>query len=156
MYIRLITLFLLLIAIFFISFDFSLSKKEESQTLIVEVRGEVEKEGYYELHAGSCFSDLLEETELTSEADIDSISYQQKLYDGQLIVIPKKTEESLISINSATLAQLMSLPGIGEKTAQKIIEYRNVQGCFLTLEELKLINGIGDAKYEKILPYITL
>jgi competence protein ComEA len=65
-------------------------------------------------------------------------------------------ESNKININSATASDLEKLPGIGVKTAQKIIEYRSSKGGFTTLEELLEIPGIGPAKFEKIKPYLEL
>lgn len=59
-----------------------------------------------------------------------------------------------ISLNNATKADLMRLPGVGEKTALKIIELRRQKGHFRKLEELKEVNGIGEKKFGKILPYL--
>lgn len=78
----------------------------------------------------------------------------ERLYDGQIIQIVDDT--SLISINNADLDQLMTLPGIGEKTANKIIEYRNNNGSFKYLEEIKEVKGIGEKKFEKIKDLIRL
>lgn len=60
----------------------------------------------------------------------------------------KSTEK--ININSATQTELETLPGIGSSTALKIINYRKENGKFKTIEEIKNVKGIGDAKYEKI------
>ena len=60
----------------------------------------------------------------------------------------KSTEQ--ININSATQTELETLPGIGSSTALKIINYRKENGKFKTIEEIKNVKGIGDAKYEKI------
>ena len=61
-----------------------------------------------------------------------------------------------VSINNASLEQLCELPGIGEVTAGKIIDYRKEHGGFRSLEELKNVERIGDKTFEKLLPYITL
>lgn len=62
----------------------------------------------------------------------------------------------LISINSATLEELLTLPGIGSSKAEAIIEYRNQIGRFTSLEQIKEVSGIGNSVYEKIKDYITL
>ncbi len=55
-----------------------------------------------------------------------------------------------IDINTASAKSLASLPGIGEKKAQNIIEYRQNNGCFTSKEQLKNIKGIGDVIYAKV------
>ena len=62
----------------------------------------------------------------------------------------ENSSNSKININKATQTELDSLPGIGPSTAMKIIEYREEKGDFKTIEEIKEVSGIGDAKYEKI------
>ncbi|MBR4484313.1 MAG: helix-hairpin-helix domain-containing protein, partial [Erysipelotrichaceae bacterium] len=64
--------------------------------------------------------------------------------------------KKLVSINSAGIEELTTLPGIGKTTAQKIIDYRQEKGSFLSLEELMNVKGIGKSKYEKIKGSITL
>ena len=61
-----------------------------------------------------------------------------------------------VSINHADLHELQSLPGIGPALATKIIEYRDRYNGFTTLESLKKVKGIGEKKYAKILPFISL
>ena len=61
-----------------------------------------------------------------------------------------------VNINTATVEQLTELPGIGDKTANNIIEKRKELGKFKSIEDLKQVNGIGDKKFEKIKPYLTI
>lgn len=65
-------------------------------------------------------------------------------------------EEEKINLNTATLDDFKTLKGIGDVTAQKIIEYREKYGDFLTLDELTEVDGIGEATLKKLLPYITI
>ena len=61
-----------------------------------------------------------------------------------------------MNINTASKESLMTLSGIGESKAEKIIEYRNTNGNFKNIEELKNVKGIGDAIYAKIKDKITV
>lgn len=65
-------------------------------------------------------------------------------------------ENTTISINTATQEQLQTLPGIGEEKAKSIIEYRNNNGGFKTIEDIKNVSGVGDSIFEKIKDHITL
>jgi competence protein ComEA len=92
-----------------------------------------------------------------------------KLEDGQHYIIPKIGEETLneenlteenssqkININTATISQLDTLPGIGEATANKIVKYREENKKFNSIEEIKNVNGIGDKKFEEIKDLICI
>lgn len=155
MYRRIVILIVSIIVIIGLSTSIKYEDIKESKTIKVEVKGEV-KDDLITLPLGSTIDDLLKVIELTSDSDISMFSRNTTLYNNQIIVIPKLKEYELISINSATIEQLCTLPGIGEATALKIIDYRNTYGCFNDLQELKNVKGIGDKKYEKLKDYITL
>ena len=151
-------LFLLLISLLllFIYTKPIYSSFELSDQIEIEVRGEVKKEGLYKLKRNATLSDLLNIIELKESADISSLSLSSKLINKQIIIVPKIKEEILISINSASIKELMTLNGIGEELAKRIIDYRMHNGGFKSLEELMEVKGIGPSKYEKIKEYITL
>lgn len=65
-------------------------------------------------------------------------------------------DSSSININSATITELMGLPGIGEGIAKKIVTYRKINGNFNSVSDLKKVGGIGEKKFEKILPLVTV
>lgn len=89
---------------------------------------------------------------------------QEKKYAGEVIeekqvaeaVVTKSETFQIVNINTATQAQLMSLNGIGEAYATRIIEYRELNDGFKSVEELVNVKGIGNKRLENIKPYITI
>ena len=98
-------------------------------------------------------SDQLYVSEITSTTVLEEVSVNQGSSTA-----PAQTEPplALININIATADELMSLPGIGEVIASRIIEYREQNGGFDNIEEIKEVSGIGDAKFEAIKDLITV
>lgn len=143
---------------------------KKKNNIIVHVAGAVKNPGIIELSEDSRVSDAIEKAGgLTEEADIKKINLAQFLEDGIKIYIPTHNEieeenimeeeildssnnetNKKININTATQSDLENLPGIGESTAIKIINYRNENGKFKSIEDIKNVKGIGDSKFEKI------
>jgi len=129
--------------------------------IIVDVKGEVKRPGIYYLNENSRVIDAINAAGgLTNNADTSNINLAMKLEDGTSIYILKKVEkdvtQSKISINKATIDELMQLPGIGEVKARKIVEYRLKNGYFLSLEDLLKVDGINENLYKQIKEYICL
>ena len=156
--------------------------EKEVEKIIVHIAGAVNKEGIIKLNEGERIADAIEKAEgLTEDADITNVNLAYMLSDGQKIYIPHKEDEKeaeitlssgenivvqektesnsgskLININTATLAQLLELPGVGSSTAQKIINYRNENGKFTSIEDIQKVGGIGASKYNNIKEYICV
>lgn len=122
----------------------------------VEVKGEVVHPGVYQVAIHATIQDVLEQAGgISEQGDTSALNLTEDVANHEVIVVAPVTEVMRISINSGTLEQLDSLPGIGPSIAQRIIDYRSARS-FQTLEELKQVKGIGDKLYDKIVDSITL
>jgi competence protein ComEA len=106
----------------------------------------------------------------SSEVDLERVNLAALLFDGQHLRVPAVGEElpaavvddqpggpsERIDINSATAEELDTLPGVGEVTAAKIIEYRQQHGPFQTVEAIMDVPGIGEAKFDAMRELITV
>lgn len=155
MYWRIIYAIGIIIFILFISINIDKQTLNEDKYITVEIKGEIENPGIYNLKLGSTLDDLFTIANLKEDADTSQYSLQSVLYNSQVIVVNKK-RNNLISINTATLNELITLPGIGESIANRIIEYRLIYGSFNNLEDLMNVNGIGNGKFKKLKEYICL
>lgn len=145
------------------------------KTIVVHVAGEVKKPGIVELKENSRVSDAIEKAGgLLEDANLNKINLAYVLEDGMKIYIPAnndneeveymtdnsgvdtlertdtKSGNQKININTANISELETLPGIGEATAQKIINYREEKGEFSSIEEIQDVKGIGNSKFENI------
>lgn len=146
----------------------------------VHVIGAVVRPGVYSFPEGSRVQDAVTAAGgLLAEANPDAINLAAKLEDGEQLDVPYKSGSApgpsssapfqvvptqappapntdLININTATLEELDSLPGIGPTTAQKIIDYRAQHGPFQRIEEIMNVSGIGPATFDRIKDLITV
>lgn len=148
----------------------------EAQPITVHVAGAVERPGVYQLPAGSRLFNAVEKAVPLPEADLDYLNLAALLNDGQKIYLPRRGDTSLpradlpsgqtsggtslpaakVNLNTATLAELDALPGIGPAIAQRIIDYRQQRGGFRRIEEIKNVSGIGDKLYSQIKDRISV
>lgn len=157
-------------------------EQEIYNEIVIHIAGEVNNPGIVRLKEGDRIEDAIEYAGgLTENADISDINLAYVLEDGIKINIPnindenrevmtedmidnmkeneaenKEESDQKININKATQTELENLKGIGPSLSNKIIEYRNENGKFKSIEEIKNVNGIGDTKYEGIKNYITV
>lgn len=133
------------------------------ECIFVDIDGEVTEPGVYELKSGSRVNDaIIMAGGLTDNACTKNLNKARKLSDGEKIYIPSEDEyevssggSGLININTASANELMSLPGIGEVYAQKIIDYRSIKS-FSSIEEITNIDGIGEKTFKKLKDLITI
>lgn len=143
------------------------------ETIKVYVTGEVNTPGVIELEEGARIEDAINLAGgITKEANLNEVNLAYKLDDEQKLYIPNvndkeieylteengeqiteiniKDEIKKININKAGLEELETLKGVGEALAQRILSYREENGKFKTIDELKNVSGIGEKKFESI------
>ena len=151
-------------------------KREDAvplQVVFVDIGGAVENPGVYEVAKDTRLFEVIEMAGgLTEDADADRVNRASFVEDGQKIIIPEKGSDiagdlasasaapgdsgiGLININTATADELKTLSGIGDVTAEKIIEYRSSKS-FKSKEDIMSVDGIGSKTYEKIKDRITV
>lgn len=152
--------------------------------IIVHVVGEVNNPGVVTLDEGARIIDVIKSAgDKTEDADLSKINLAYIVEDGTQIYVPRigenreeliteeagngvivnssslskeESKELKVNINTASLEKLITLPGVGNSTAQKIIEYRNENGKFKDIEDLKNVPGIGESKYNNLKEMITI
>ena len=140
--------------------------------LRVYVCGAVQIPAVYELPPGSLVEDAVEAAGgPTSDADMDRINLAQELSDQLQIVVPRISETAPpvapsgetptphmthLNLNTATVAELETLPQVGPATAQAIVDYRESYGRFETIEEILEIPGIGPSTFDQIQDLLTV
>ena len=166
-----------------LSVDSEENTEDEEEIIVVHVTGAINNPGIVRLEEGSRIEDAIEAAGgLTEDSDISDINLAYVLEDGVKIRIPtiddklsdksyiiegsgenvileENTEASsdkLVNINKADESELDTLPGIGPSLASKIIQYREENGDFEKIEDIKNVTGIGDTKYSNLKDFIKV
>ncbi len=141
--------------------------EKKNAQIMVHVAGAVARPGLYQLDEGCRVGEALERAGGTlPQADLKPVNFAEKLRDGQKIYVPfmgeKTTTEAgtdasgKLNINLASAKELESLPGIGPSLASRIVDYREKNGSFKSVEDLKKVKGIGEKKFNEIKELITI
>lgn len=148
--------------------------KPSPKKIKVYIVGAVRYPGVIEVEDGSRLIDVIDLAGgATEEADLERVNLALRVQDEGMYKIPKigeelldqgpavlgampKQEQQKININTADEATLDTLPGIGPSKAKRIIEYREQNGPFKSIEELKNVSGIGEKTFEQLKDLITV
>lgn len=134
--------------------------KPKTDDIVIEIKGEVNRAGIYSINSDARVNDvIILANGFTNNADTSKVNLAEKVEDGMVIIIPsikKEKSDGKININEATANELMMIDGIGESKAENIINYRNEKGMFYKIDDIKNVNGISDALFEKIKDKITV
>jgi len=144
----------------------------QPESIKVYVIGEVRKPGVVSLPPESRWEDAVNAAGgLTESADMYKINLAKKVVDGETVFVPKLgdntvapqsnvapgiSQDGKININTADATVLDQLPGIGQTRAERIVEYREKNGYFQKIEDLKNVSGIGDKIFENLKDMITV
>lgn len=145
--------------------------------IVVDLRGEVAKPGVYELPAGSRLDDaIVAAGGLTEDADLTQLNLATRLQDGSIVTVsgtaalspsdpadtgspdnnPTEIERgALVNLNTASAEELESLPEVGEVTADRIIEYRETNGPFRSIDDLVHVQGISTRTIDGLRDLVT-
>lgn len=150
-----------------------ITKKEEKESIkiVVDIKGEIKNPNIYWLEEGCIIEDLINIAGgITEEGDLSKINRAQKLNDHEVVIIPNindkeseieniipsSNDKNKVNINTASINELDTLSGIGPSKAEAIIKYREENGTFKSIEEIKNVTGIGEALFEKFKENITI
>lgn len=146
------------------------------QEIVVDVKGAVHAPGVYTMIANSRIVDAIEKAGgLTETAEQKAVNLAQIVEDQMVIYVPEVGEEgvdlahlnqgtvgqeddstNIVNINTAEKEALMTLNGIGSSKADSIMSYREENGDFKTIEDIKNVSGIGDATFENLKDFIAV
>lgn len=147
----------ILLVVCSIVYDFQspeVKKQDEKRMSYVILEGEFLQQGKYEYDGDMSIQDIVDKVGVSSKANLEALSLKTSLKDEARIYLPAKSGNT-ISLNKATREDFMTIKGVGEKTAQKIIDYRNENG-FSCIEDIMNVSGIGEKTYLRLREFLCL
>ena len=158
--------------------EVSIQKDNTKETKIfIDIKGAVKHPNVYEMSSSNRVIDALNKAEVLKDADLSHLNLSEKLVDQKLIYVPKKGENSMkinsqqstlnssdvkintnqpLNLNSATEEQLKNIPGIGPSKAKEILNYREQNHGFNSIDDLMKIKGFGKKTFEKLKEHFTI
>ncbi|KPH58329.1 competence protein ComE [Staphylococcus epidermidis] len=158
--------------------EVSIQKDNTKETKIfIDIKGAVKHPNVYEMASSNRVIDALNKAEVLKDADLSQLNLSEKLVDQKLIYVPKKGENSMkinsqqsilnssdvkintnqpLNLNSATEEQLKNIPGIGPSKAKEILNYREQNHGFNSIDDLMKIKGFGKKTFEKLKEHFTI
>ncbi len=140
-----------------------LTASAQPEVVVVAVAGRVRRPGLVRLPFGARVADALDAAGgPLPDTDLSTLNLARKVVDGELITVGVPAVAGpgggggLVNLNTATLEQLQTLPGVGPVLAQRIIDYREGHGGFVTVADLGQVTGIGDARYNELKSLVTI
>jgi competence protein ComEA len=140
-----------------------------TRAIVVDVEGAVRRPGVYHLPAGARIADAIERAGGTTRRAAGAlVNLAAPLTDGEQVLVPRAGDSGAatsgqtgpsptapIDLNTATVEQLDTLPGVGPVTAQKIVDYRREHGPFTSVDQLDAISGIGPTRIENLRRHVV-
>lgn len=146
-------------------------EREQKRSIFVHVGGAVRRPGLYRLTDGARIDDAVRAAGgVLEDADLDALNLAARVKDGDKVLVPAESgpgeepaaggagseQGGAINLNTATLADLETLPGIGPALAQRILDYREKNGGFRAVEDLLEVPGIGPKKFEELRDHVAV
>ena len=130
---------------------------ENANTTVINLSKKITDEMVIIIYSNKQVEDFSKTKEIEKQVQNNCINPSEESLKNDACITEKETTISgKVSINTATLEELQTLPGIGEEKAKNIIKYREENGLFTAIEDLTKINGIGESIFAKIKENITL
>lgn len=147
---------------------------QKARRLYVHVGGAVRRPGLYRLEDGARVDDAVQAAGgVLEDADLDALNLAARVKDGDKVLVPSRngtaeasadtqaggggaTSGGLVNLNTATIADLETLPGIGPAIARRIIDFRESNGGFRKIEDLLEVPGIGTKTFEELRDHVTV
>lgn len=157
--------------------------QEDNKVIYVDIKGAVEHPKVYKMQSDDRVKDVLEKAKLLKEADVSTINLSEKLTDQKMIFIPNINDKNdlnivasnhgqqdntstnkkiltnnsdKVNLNTASENDLLKVPGVGPTKVKEIINFRQTNGHFQSVEDLKNIKGIGNKTFDKIKDYFIV